>query len=171
MYPRVSRPTAHLPSGAISISRIVSSVSRTKCFAAMSNAWRKVKSRSWLARFICADWIRSSALFHTSTSADSSVVLRDVGGVGTCSLMPKNTRWLSSLQVIGARSLTTQPLGKLSVFAGSRTTGVTVGASLFAIAGMSVTVSRTLSFSRILSTSVPLSTATAVPSSFHASRA
>ena len=46
-----------------------------------------------------------------------------VSGAATCSLMPKKTRWLSSLQSSGARSLTTQPFGKPAAFAGSSFAG------------------------------------------------
>ena len=82
-------PTAHLPSGATSRSRIVSSASLTNRFAETSNAWRNVKLRSCSARIICSDWIRSSAVFHTSTSAASSVVLRVVSGAGDLLLDPE----------------------------------------------------------------------------------
>ena len=47
-------------------------------FAATPNALRKVKLRSWFARIIWSDWTRSSAVFHTSTSAASSMDLRGV---------------------------------------------------------------------------------------------
>ena len=151
---------------------MVSSASLTKRFAARSNACLKVKLRSPSALIICADWIRSSAVFHTSTSGDSSVVRRVVvSGAGTCSLMPKNTRLLSSLHVSAARSLITQPLRKPSAFAGSRTIAAAFpSASSSNAARTSGKASRTVSFSRIFSTSDPLRTASAYPSSFHASR-
>ena len=111
---------------------------------------------------------RSSAVFHTSTSGVSSVLLRvAVGGAGTCSLMPKKTRFLSSLHESAPRSLTTQPFGNPSALDGSSVAGVD-GASPIASCMFGNAIS-TLSRSRIFSTSLPLSTATAVPSSFQAS--
>ena len=55
--------------------------------------------------------MRSSDVFHTSTSCCSSVVFRAGSGVATCSLIPKNTRLLSSLQDSVPRSLITEPDG------------------------------------------------------------
>ena len=57
-----------------------------------------------------------------------------MSGAGTCSLIPKNTRLSSSLQASAARSLITQPLGKPSAFAGSRTTGADAAAPSFSAA-------------------------------------
>ena len=154
----------------MSRSRIVSSVSFTNFFAETSNAWRKVKLRSCSARTICSDCTRSSAVFQTSTSAASSVVLRVVSGVATCSFAPKKTRLPSSLQASAARSLTTQPLGNPSAFAGSSTTGGGTAAPSLSAAATSRNASSTLSFSRIFSTSLPFSTAIALPSSLQVRR-
>ena len=136
-------------------------------FAATPNALRKVKLRSWFARIIWSDWTRSSAVFHTSTFAASSVDRRVVSSAGTCSFTPKKTRALSSLQASAARSLITQPLGRPSACAASSTTGTAAGAPSFSAAVMSGKASSTLSRSRIFSTSLPLSTASPVPASFH----
>ena len=147
-----------------------SSASLTKRFGRASNALRKVKLRSWFARIIWSDCTRSSAVFHTSTSAASSSDRRVVSGAGACSLIPKKTRALSSLHASGARSLMTQPLGRPSAFAASSTTGSAAVAPSFSAAVMSGKATSTLSRSRIFSTSLPLSTARPVPASFHWSR-
>ena len=85
---------------------------------------------------------------------------RPVSGAGTCSFMPKNTRLLSSLQSSVARSLTTQPFGKPAAFAGIEHDRRGLGARRARPARWRTRCSM-LSRSRILSTSMPLSTASA----------
>ena len=169
MYARASRPTAHLPSSETSSSRIVESESETYLPVATTKASRNVLFRSAFARIICTDWIRSSCVRQTSTSAVESVLeRRPVSAAGDWPMMPNITRWLSSLQESVARSLTTHPCGKPGATVRSSFAVATSG--LVNAARTSVTTSSWLSRSRIRGTSLPFSTAIAVPASFQARR-